>query len=295
MGHPARRHPARHHPARHDPARLATTPRSSAAFGPGPAWTAGGPGSSSSPPWGPPPAGRYRRNGYRPGWPRRYRGRPSVAAGWRYVLLALGIVTLGFAWLLGAVLCWVAFFRTRRRGGPGLPAAPVHWLRWAVIFSVLGLILVPLSLNAAINGNNSRSGSGASSPPFTMKTVPLGTPVAMRSDLGVDLQVVPATVTATAVQPAPAAGGTATVELKVCATTQPVDPSFAADGLELGTTGSNNLVADTNLLQASPSFGHVLPPGRCTTGSVTFSVPAHTDVTNVQLPSLEVGGTWTLS
>ena len=62
-----------------------------------------------------------------------------MAAGWRYVLLALGIVTPGFAWLLGAILCWGAFFRTRRRGQ--LPVAPVHWLRWAVVFSVLGLIV----------------------------------------------------------------------------------------------------------------------------------------------------------
>ena len=272
------------------------------AAGPGPAWTAaGGADDSGSPPWGPPgplgppPPGRYGRYGYRPGRPRRYRGRTPVAAGWRYVLLALGIVTLGFAWLLGAILCWVGFFRTRRRAGSGPPAAPVHWLRWAVIFSVLGLIVVPLSLNAVINGNNSRSGSGSSSPPFTMKTVPLGTPVTVRTDLGVDLQMVPATVTATAVQPAPATGGTATVDLKVCATTQSVDPSFAADGLELGTTGSNNLVADTNLLQASSTFGQVLPPGHCSTGSVPVSVPANTNVTSVQLPSLEVGATWTLS
>jgi hypothetical protein len=52
------------------------------------------------------------------------------------VLLALGVLILGFACLLGAVLCWVAFFRNRRRGG--LPVAPVHRLRWAVTFTVLG-------------------------------------------------------------------------------------------------------------------------------------------------------------
>jgi hypothetical protein len=163
------------------------------------------------------------------------------------VLLALGVLTLGFAWLLGAVLCWVA-------------VAPVHWLPWAVAFSILGLVLVPVFLNAAINANKPRSSPGSS------PTVPLGSPVSVRSDLGVDLHVVPASVTTTGVHPAPAAGGTATVDLKVCATTQSVDPSFAADGLELGTAGSAYLVADTNLLQASSSFGTVLPPGHCTTG-----------------------------
>ncbi len=70
------------------------------------------------------------------------------------MLLALGVLTLGFAWLLGAVLCWVAFFRNRRRGE--LPVAPVPWLRWAVGFSVLGLILVPVFLNAAIYGNRAQ-------------------------------------------------------------------------------------------------------------------------------------------
>jgi hypothetical protein len=209
------------------------------------------------------------------------------------VLLALGVLTLGFAWLLGAVLCWVAYFRNRCRGER--PVAPVHWLLWAVAFSVLGLVLVPVFLNAAINGNKPRSGSASSSPPFTMKKVPLGTPVTVRSDLGVELQMVPASVTATAIHPAPAAGGTATVDLKVCATTKSVDPSFAADGLELGTTGSAYLVADTNVLRASSSFGQVLPPGHCTTGPVPFSVPAHTEVTDVQLPSIDVGATWTLN
>ncbi len=102
-------------------------------------------------------------------------------------------------------------------------------------------------------------------------------------------------MTATAIHPAPAAGGTATVQLKVCATTASVAPSFAADGLELGTAGSAYLVADTNLLQASHRFGPVLPPGHCTTGPVPFSVPANTEVTNVQLPSIDVGAIWTLN
>ena len=110
-----------------------------------------------------------------------------MAAGWRYVLLALGIVTPGFAWLLGAILCWGTFFRPRRRGQ--LPVAPVHWLRWAVVFSVLGLIV--------------------------QASRPSGRPC----------------------RPA---------------------------------------------------------PPYCTTGPVPFSVPAHTEVTNVQLLSLQARATWTL-
>lgn len=127
-----------------------------------------------------------------------------------------------------------------------------------------------------------------------MKTVPLGRPVTVRSDLGVEPQMVPASVTAIATRAAPAAGGTATVLLKVCAPTASVDPAFAADGLELGTTGRAYLVADTNLLPASSCFGPVLPPGHCTTGPVPFSVPANTDITNVQLPSTDVDATSTV-
>ena len=204
-------------------------------------------------------------------------------------MLVLGVITLGFAWLLGAVLCWVAFFRTRRRG-PG-PGGPVHWLAWAIGFTVLGGILVPASLVAVIGGNEHTPAS----PSFTNTTVPLGTPVDVRSDLGVDLKDAPARVTATAYHPAPATGGTAYVELKVCATTSSVDASLAADGLELNTSGDNDLVADTNLLQASSSFGQVVPPGSCTTGPVPFSVPSGADVVSVALPSIETGATWTIS
>jgi hypothetical protein len=230
--------------------------------------------------WG----GRRYRYGYRSG---RYRAPPSPRSQ-RISLLIVGIPTLGFLWLVGAVIHWVGFFRARRANRERVVLVPLR--RWAIVFTVLTALAILLWV-AGVIGANDHPRSAPLPPPVSLtrslgQSATLVEPVAPKADSA----EVPVTVTfgnfvyPTTLRDQVASGSapadTATGLLKVCATTKAVDPMGVVFSLSAQASGD---FANADFFTAFQTpLRNTLRPGRCVSGVVGFPVPRGQPVQAVQ-------------
>lgn len=236
-------------------------------------------------------SGRRRRYGYSRGY-RYSRGYslPVSPLRQRVTVLAVGLPTLGMAWLIGAIVHWRDFVKARAGQQERSRVRPLFW--WAVGFSALTALAILFWVAVAVAGHSSSSDSAAL-PPSASLTRSLGQSATLSEPVapGGNTASVPVTVTFSdfvypTTLPNQVVGGnqhtdTATGLLKVCATTRAVDPIGVLVSLS-AQAGGNFVSADVLSAGRNTPLGNTLRPGECASGLVGFPVPRGTSVQAVQ-------------